>query len=203
MDDAEMAGAPRRMPNRRGQGELLRAELVRAAGELLEGLDSEEALSLRAVARRANVAPQSVYLHFADKKALVSAVLQERFAELLAELEAVAATGTSPVDPYGRLRAVCLAYCGYALRHPAHYRILFGTAGMTGWDLDELHGLRALALLRDAVEACTGTGSEHAAICLWASLHGLVSLRRDRPDFPWPPLPVLLDTLLQPYLPSI
>ncbi|MFI6322490.1 TetR/AcrR family transcriptional regulator [Nonomuraea sp. NPDC050556] len=187
----------KRVPNRRGQGELLRAELVRVAGELLATLGSEEALSLRAVAREAKVAPQSVYLHFADKKSLVSAVLQERFAELLADLEETAAK--TRAEPYGRLRAICLAYCDYALRHPAHYRILFGTSGMTGWELDELHGLRALALLREAVQDCMGGDAEYEAICLWASLHGLVSLRRDRPDFPWPPLPALLDTLLKPY----
>lgn len=193
----------RRVPNRRGHGDRLRTELVRAASELLERLDSQEALSLRAVARQANVAPQSVYLHFSDRKALISAVFEARFADLLTELTAAAAGVT---EPLARLRAICHTYCGYAIRHPGHYWVLFGTAGTPGWQPHELHGMEALTVLTDALRACT-TGKEgedvedaapaHAAICLWAALHGLVTLRRDRPSFPWPDLEDLIDALLQ------
>jgi hypothetical protein len=31
------------------------------------------------------------------------------------------------------------------------------------------------------------------AVCLWAFLHGVVSLRLSRPSFPWPPLDDLID----------
>lgn len=196
----DAAASPRRrVPNRRGHGDQLRTDLVAAASELLERLDSEEALSLRAVARQANVAPQSVYLHFSDKKALISAVFEARFADLLTELTAA---GAGVNDPRARLRAICHAYCGYAIRHPGHYWVLFGTAGMPGWQPHELHGMEALALLQDAVRACTtgedskDTDPAHAAICLWAALHGLVTLRRDRPSFPWPDSEDLIDALL-------
>jgi AcrR family transcriptional regulator len=187
----------RRVPNRRGQGERLRADLVEAASRLLEELDSEEALSLRAVARYAGVAPQSVYLHFADKKALLSAVFDVRFADLIRQLEAAAAAaGARPPE---RLRAVCRAYCAYALRHPGHYRVLFSTRGTPGWAVEELHGITALTLLEDAVHACVDRprpDAVQAAICLWAGLHGLVTLRRDRPSFPWPDLDELIGTLI-------
>jgi hypothetical protein len=33
-------------------------------------------------------------------------------------------------------------------------------------------------------------------ILLWTALHGLVTLRRDRPSFPWPPLAALINTLV-------
>jgi AcrR family transcriptional regulator len=188
--------ARRRVPNRRGHGERLRADLVEAASQLLERLDSEDALSLRAVARQANVAPQSVYLHFADKKALLSAVLEVRFADLIQELEAAAGAGGCPPD---RLRAICQAYCTYALRHPGHYRVLFGTRGIPGWSVEDLHGMAALSLLQDAVRACRDSAQQdvaQATICLWAGLHGLVTLRQDRPSFPWPDLDELIDTLI-------
>lgn len=190
------APARRRRPNRRGQGERLRADLVEAASHLLEGLDSEESLSLRAVARQAGVAPQSVYLHFADKRALLSAVFEVRFADLIGQLRAAAGTGDRPAE---RLRALCRAYCAYALRHPGHYRVLFGTPGAPGWPVEQLHGMPALALLQDAVRACvddTRPDTAQVTICLWAGLHGLVTLRRDRPSFPWPDLDELIDTLI-------
>jgi AcrR family transcriptional regulator len=189
--------ARRRVPNRRGHGERLRADLVEAASQLLEELDSEDALSLRAVARHANVAPQSVYLHFTDKKALLSAVFEVRFADLIHELESAASTAAD--RPPDRLRAICRAYCAYALRHPGHYRVLFGTCGTPGWLLEEMHGMTALSLLEEAVRAC-GDSAERdvvpVTICLWAGLHGLVTLRRDRPSFPWPDFDELIDTLI-------
>ena len=188
--------ARRRRPNRRGEGERLRADLVEAASQLLEGLDSEESLSLRAVARQAGVAPQSVYLHFADKHALLSAVFEVRFADLIERLRAAVDAGDPPLD---RLRALCLAYCAYALRHPGHYRVLFGTPGAPGWPVEQLHGMPALALLQDTVRACADPARPDIArvtICLWAGLHGLVTLRRDRPSFPWPDLDELIDTLI-------
>src|SRR5260370_16572502 len=51
----------------------LRAALLRTAMELLEE-SGETALSLRAVARCAGVSPAAPYPHYADRKALVSAV---------------------------------------------------------------------------------------------------------------------------------
>ena len=199
----------RRTPNRRGEGARLREELITAASELLAGLDSEEALSLRAVARRANIAPQSVYLHFSDRKALLSAVYEARFADLTATLAAVAEhteqSGlTGPAKAYARLRGLCRAYCQYAQRHPGHYRVLFGTAGTPGWEPRQLAGMPALRLLDDAVRSCQSDPApeqvpphaSHATICLWAALHGLVTLRRDRPSFPWPDLDELIDCLI-------
>src|SRR5258708_38995990 len=97
----------------RGQGDRLRADLVAAASRLLEEGDGEQTLSLRAVARQAGVVPQSVYLHFADRKALLIAVYEARFGELLDALGE-----TTGRDARDRLRAICLAYCGYAGQHP-------------------------------------------------------------------------------------
>ncbi|GAA1179185.1 AcrR family transcriptional regulator [Kitasatospora gansuensis] len=184
----------RRRPNPRGEGSRLRIDLVNAASHLLEEGGGEQTLSLRAVARQAGVAPQSVYLHFADRKALLVAVYEARFGELLDVLAAAAGP-----DARGRLRAVCLAYCRYAERHPGHYQVLFGTAGSPGWEPDEMAGLPALHLLDSAVRACTGDpapGIAPATLCLWAALHGLTVLRRDRPSFPWPDLDGLVDALL-------
>lgn len=183
-----------RSRNRRGEGALLRAEIVTAASGLLETLDGQEALSLRAVARAVGIAPQSVYLHFADRRELLTAVYALRFAELRAALENSALAADD--DPSARLAAICRAYLDYGLANPGHYRVLFGTAGTPGWEptAEQLPGLPTFGLLVDAVIDCGGTRS--GATCLWASLHGLITLRQDRPSFPWPELGVLVDSLV-------
>lgn len=113
----------RRVRNPQGQGGRLRAELIDAADRILALTGDLGALSLRAVARDVGIATPSIYLHFPDKQALVRAVLDARFAELGAAVQAavVAADGAA-----AKLRAGCLAYCRFAAEHPNAYRVLFG-----------------------------------------------------------------------------
>jgi AcrR family transcriptional regulator len=200
----------RRTPNRRGEGARLREDLISAASELLAELDSEEALSLRAVARRVNIAPQSVYLHFPDRTTLVSAVREARIADLTAALAAAVEQPERSALPesdkaHARVRSLCAAYCRYAETHPGHYRVLFGTAGTPGREPPQLAAMPALGLLDDAVRVCQpdqapGRAPLHATICLWAALHGIVTLQWARPSFPWPNLDELIDCLVTAYV---
>ncbi|APB00879.1 TetR/AcrR family transcriptional regulator [Nocardia seriolae] len=187
--------------NRRGQGALLRDELVAAASRLLEDLDAQDAPSLRAVARAAGVAPQSVYLHFADKRELLTAVYTLRFGELRDAL--LAALAPIPeTDGAARLSALCHAFVDYGVTHPGHYRVLFGTAGTPGWEptAGQLPGLPTMTLLADTATAAGSPDPEATAQCLWAGMHGLITLRQDRPSFPWLPLAHLVDTLVAAHL---
>ncbi len=188
-----------RSRNPRGEGSRLRGELISAASRLLETLDGQDALSLRAVAREAGIAPQSVYLHFADRRELLTAVYAERFAELRTALEAAQRSSAAPGD---RLSAVCHAYVDYGVRNPGHYRVLFGTAGTPGWEpaAGELPGLPTFQLLVDVVTDCGATDPRSTALCLWAAMHGLITLHQDRPSFPWPPLATLVDTMVRAHL---
>lgn len=194
----------KRSRNRRGEGARLRGELVSAASTLLETISGEDALSLRAVARQAGVAPQSVYLHFAGRRELMTAVYAVRFGELSAGL-ASAAAAAGDDSPRARLAAICHAYCDYGLRYPGRYRVLFGTAGTPGWEPQAMPGMATWDLFRAAVRDCLDPATEDAAanqtaICIWAALHGLLTLRRDRPSFPWPGLNTLIDTVLAAHL---
>ncbi|MBF6171166.1 TetR/AcrR family transcriptional regulator [Nocardia blacklockiae] len=199
MSESARETASNRRRNRRGEGERLRSELVDAASGLLETLDGQDALSLRAVARAAGVAPQSVYLHFADRRELLTAVYRLRFAELHAALTAASAGST---DAAQRLSAICRAYVDYGLRHPGHYRVLFGTAGTPGWEptAEQLPGLSTFGLLVDAAAAAGSADPRATATCLWAALHGLVTLRQDRPSFPWQEPETLVDVLVNAHL---
>src|SRR5437764_6038040 len=88
--------AVRRRPNTRGQGDLLREEIVSAAAQMLDELADDEALSLRAVARAVSIAATSVYLHFPDRDALVLAVLQRCHEQLVQKGDEAAAASENP-----------------------------------------------------------------------------------------------------------
>ena len=84
---------------------------------------------------------------------------------------------------------------------------MFFLTGRTDHDWHgELPGAPSTRLLVESVQACRPGASTAAnaqtASLLWASLHGLVTLRKDRPAYPWRPLKILLDELLNGLVPS-
>jgi AcrR family transcriptional regulator len=196
-----LADGARRPRNRRGEGARLRQELISAARRLLATAERESDVSIRAVTRAAGAAPQSFYLQFASLDELLYAVYGIEFEELRRVLAAAASHAGEPV---ARLRAVCDAYCRYAHEHPGRYRALTGVRGQPHgeWQGRPLPGAATFALLRDAVaEALAARRCRAdpflAAATLWAALHGLVTLRLDRPAFPWPPLPDMIGRLVE------
>src|SRR5690349_10388245 len=100
---ADPATGPRER-NRRGQGARLRTDIVSAAAELLDEAGHEQAVTLRAVARRVGIAAPSIYAHFADRQAILLAVVQDAFAELTETLRATTAVTPGADDAAARLR---------------------------------------------------------------------------------------------------
>lgn len=192
---------PARRRNRRGDGERLRADIVEAAERLLT-TQPVESLSLRAVAREVGVTAPALYLHFADRRELVWAVLVHQFGALTAATSAATAGSTDPVD---RLRRWCLAYCRFGSERQGHYRVMFESwnAERVDLPLTELPGHALRQSLIAAIAAC-GTPADDVdelATLVWAGLHGLVSLRINKPSFPWPPIDHLVDGLLHRLIP--
>src|SRR2546423_14189678 len=96
----------RRRRNARGQGELLRDEIVTAAVRMLDEVADDEALSLRAVARAVSIAATSVYLHFPDRDTLVLAAMQRCHEELVSTGDAAAEAAPDPAAaPRARIPA--------------------------------------------------------------------------------------------------
>ncbi|MGW5449287.1 TetR/AcrR family transcriptional regulator [Streptomyces asiaticus] len=194
--------APRRR-NPRGQGQILKAQLVDAAAKLLSTLDQPETLTLRQVAREVGVAPASIYSHFPDLSALIQHVLRLRYEELARLMDQAA---QSAPDPLADLVARCAAYVRWGVGQPGHYRTLFG--GRMPDDLvpGSAHG--AGAELLEAVVTSLAAAAEgerrqpsaeqqwQAGLMLWTALHGLVSLYNDHGNIPWPPLDDLIADLL-------
>jgi AcrR family transcriptional regulator len=187
-----------RQRNPRGQGGHLREELIAAAVTLMAAAGSHGHLSARAVTRQAGVSPQSFYLHFSSLDDLLWEVYAREYDALTAKLTA-AASGVA--DDRRRLMAICLAYCEFANERPASYRLMFTQRDELdrAWE-GRFPGQSAWDLLRACVAACTASDAAYTpgrvATLVWAGLHGLVTLRNDRPGFPWAPMPELVKQLL-------
>src|SRR6202051_1069704 len=138
----------RRAP--RGSGDLLRAEILDAAAELLLETGHAKAVSIRSVAQRVGVTPPSIYLHFADKDTLLDAVCARYFEKLDEEMQRVAAGQPSMIDV---LRAQGLAYVRFALKTPELYRIAMMGESREGSDVDMALNTSAFVHMRNSVES--------------------------------------------------
>ncbi len=168
-----------------GLPDLRRAILDAAEALLVEG--GPEGFSMRRLAGRCGVSTPTIYHHFGDKQGLVDALLEERFRELVRELEAARCPG----DPVATLRAHLRLFADFGLRNPGHYRLL---ALVREPEIPPPPAAeRARALIRAPLLRLAEAGrlrvepAERAEQVLWALVHGLISLRAARPDYPWAP----------------
>lgn len=186
--------ARRRAP--RGRGAELRGEVLQAATDLLAETGDLAAVSVRAVAQRVGVSVPSIYLHFADKQALIDAVCEEVFEALHLRMRA-AAEGAP--DPFQALRAQGVAYVRFALENPEHYRIVMMLKHTPSEEsVDAAIAGGAFAYLVDSVRACVEEGvftgdPVEVALGLWAAAHGVAALVVAKPYFPWPDLDAFVD----------
>jgi AcrR family transcriptional regulator len=181
----------RRKRASRGSGEQLRAEIIAATKDLLAEAANSDAVSIRAVADAVGVTPPSIYLHFADKDALIQAVCEDVFAELDA---VIVAAGEQEDTPIRKLCAYGLAYVQFAVEHPEHYRLATmerhpGDEAMSG--LDQVIADSAFAHFMAVVSECMDTGifakgdPVPITIELWSAAHGVASLMVAKPFLPW------------------
>jgi len=83
-------------------------------------------LSLRAIARELQLSAPAIYHHYADRDALVTALIRDAYASL-GDYQ-LAARDTVPFsDMHGRLWATGVAYRQWALAMPQRYQLIFGT----------------------------------------------------------------------------
>src|SRR3954469_11049090 len=111
----DTTATPTRARNRRGEGARLRADIVAAAVDLLDETGDENAVTLRAVARKVGIAAPSIYRHFPDQPSIMLAVVRQAFGEL--EERLTAALANAGDDPRRRLFALGDAYLEFALNH--------------------------------------------------------------------------------------
>jgi AcrR family transcriptional regulator len=187
-----------RSRNRRGQGELLRREIIDAALRMLNELGDDEALSLRAVAREVGIAATSVYIHFADRDELVFAALEQCTADLLRDLEEAEASGGD--DPVRRLRARLIFLGAWTRDYAGLYKVLHESTLNRRMHLvfkEEL-SVRAIAAVRACMDAGLAPVDDAAAVALdvRSAVHGAVSIRINEPEAALPPLEEQIDRFL-------
>lgn len=182
---------------KRGEGQKLRHEILEVADRLLLETGSEDAVSIQMIADGVGCTPPAIYLHFADKDALMHEVCARHFESFVS---ALGAAGGDADDPLELLAERGRAYIDYGLRHPEVYRILFmqQPAGKAAREASAAVA-DSFGLVAPAVQECIDRGVFRdrdpftIACALWASIHGLTSLMISNPDFPWPPLEDLFD----------
>jgi AcrR family transcriptional regulator len=195
----------RRARNAHGAGQRLRQELMEAADRLLAAGATPESLSLRAVAREAGVAAPSVYLQFENKDALIDAVVTARFQQFA---DLINQNIVGETDPYTRLLRGCATYISFAQEHPSAYRMIFEIT-IPVPDPENLTGRDVFQILVDAVQAClpAEAGSDVRAFAIatdiWVTMHGMVTLRRHLPAFPWPDTTEQLAGIISALLPHL
>lgn len=203
--DTEVSSSepPKRRRNPRGEGARLRDEILDAATLLLEKTGSEDAISLRAIARQAGIAPPSVTRHFADVTDIIDALVANETGVLhQALLQAFAASS----DPLTRLRNMVAAYVDYGLAHPARYRILVGRRFLDRWETEGIDMAEtgpvltaSVALVAEAIQACIDTGATAGTdayfdtIMLWFAIHGLITVTGAITSVEWPAMDQLVE----------
>jgi AcrR family transcriptional regulator len=145
-----------------------------------------EALSLRAVARSANVSHAAPYHHFKSKAALLAAVAAAGFDRMLATIGDLAAERQA-AEPLDRLRAVGRGYVTFAVTQPSVFRLMFRpelTQPSRHPRLQEAEA-RAFGTLLEAILALQQSGQvpgrdpRRPAAFAWSCVHGLATLHLD------------------------
>lgn len=149
-------------------------------GATLHILDEEgpDGLTVRAIAKRANVAPMTIYNHFNGKNGLLEIIWTEGFSTLQ---RALSIDGGEPAHD---LFASALAYRTFALEHRAHYTVMF-VHHFEGFqpsiEATQL-AVQTFQVLVSHIQRCQAVGlfegysATNAAQMIWSACHGYVSL---------------------------
>ena len=164
-------------------GDLRRA-LVDAAVQLI-GEAGIESLTLREIGQRVGVSRAAPYRHFQDKAELLAAVALEGFRLLRRDLETV--LETTPAGEVEMLVALGKAYVGFGVRHPSHYRTMFGILWGNKAQYPALaeEGEATSQILVERIIQGQATGhlvpgnTHQMARVVWSLVHGVVMLRED------------------------
>ena len=171
----------KRLPQPYHHGDLA-AALIAAAGTILaeRGLDG---FTLRECARRADVSHAAPAHHFGDANGLLTAVATSGYQQLT---QAMREAAEREKDRGTALVAIGVAYVGFALTHPALFRLMFHSDRLDRTDeAFRVAGKAAFEVLSGRLAAVRGretqlsppeTGRDATLLRAWAVVHGMATL---------------------------
>jgi AcrR family transcriptional regulator len=174
------ATAPKQPTRTQRRAEANRRSVVEAAREIV-ATEGVEALTLEAVAERADVAIATIYNRVGNRSALLVAVAEQAMEESRVYMDAAyAAEGTAEE----RLLLVADTYARFARERPHEFRILVEPADEPEAverlaELTRAQNAKLADIIRDGIatgDARPDLDPDEVATTLWASLNGLLAL---------------------------
>jgi AcrR family transcriptional regulator len=154
-----------------------------------------EALTMRRLARSADMTAANLYNYYANKNELYLAIQMRGFEQLLSEF---ASAAQKPTDPLDQLEAFVRAYVAFGRDNPETYDVMLGrntpkyadyvgTPDEPAASAEKRAAMAVIELAESVLQAAAdarGVDLPHGARLLtmqvWSTLHGVVSLLNAR-----------------------
>lgn len=170
-------------------GDLRSVLLSEAEAMIAEG--GVQSLSIRELAKRADVSRNAPYRHFKDKHELLSAVAEGLFRKFSALLEDERLQNPDE-DPLVQLEKMGQIYLQFAVENSQHYKLMFNEPAIADAKAESFKEAADLsfAVLIAGLERCQTAALinkdplELQGMFVWSSLHGLASILIDIPCLP-------------------
>lgn len=185
----------------KGEGHSRRGEILAAAERIFVEYGYEGA-TIRKIADEVGLSSTALYMHFADKGAILQEICRHAFGELITAAETLSSLDAPPEV---RLRRMIEAYVEFGFANPNAYRLIYLTRPVEARDgaqsLSQELGAGVFAAFETLVGETVAAGRMHGdprtiAQSIWASAHGVVSLMITKPYFPWAEREALVKTTL-------
>lgn len=159
----------------------LRNELLSKSAQIIKK-NGLPALSLRKLAKKCDVSVTALYRHFADKNALVIAVIQRGYELLYEHLNAI--LGKANNDIITRLKSLGYGYIEFAQQHQNFFCIMYNNYVLPKNYTDELNNIsnKVYTLLETIIEEgiknkiLKKDDPNIITFSMWAYLHGITLL---------------------------
>ncbi len=177
---------------KQNEKDKLRRKILNTARDIVIGQGINK-LTMRAIAKKINYSPTTIYLYFKNKEELTFHLLEYSF-QILVEALQKGDLQTFP-DSLARLKAGLTVYINNGLKNPNFYKIMTTTVLKTRdpemilkkGSMNE----KSFLMLQKGVELCLKDkklkqdNPFNIAKTLWVAIHGITMLIIDTPEFPW------------------